>query len=280
MISAMKLPLKSAAKIRITEPISGVAEIRIRAGRPSVCVNILGDMRVCSEPFSAAELADCFAEICRYSIHSFQEEIAQGFVTLDGGHRVGICGTAVTNGGRIEMFKDISGLNIRIAHEVKGCADEVYSRFFSGGLRSMLIAGKPLCGKTTVLRDLARRLGERHRVSLIDSRNELSASFHGTPALDIGLNTDVLCGCSKSDGIMLALRTLSPEIIICDEIGNDGSAVEQALFCGVKIVASAHAAGLRELSLRPQTRDIAPFFDCCALIGERGRLLDFRENKG
>lgn len=277
MISTMKLPLKSAAKIRITEPMSGIAEIRLRAGRPSVCVNILGDMRICSEPFSAAEIADCFAEICRYSVHSFQEEIAQGFVTLDGGHRVGICGTAVTNGRKIDIFKDISGLNIRIAHEVKGCADEIYSRFFSDGLRSVLIAGKPLCGKTTVLRDLARRLGERRRVTLIDSRNELSASFHGTPTLDIGLNTDALCGCSKTDGIMLALRTLSPEVIICDEIGNDESAVEQALFCGVKIIASAHAASLEELYSRPQTRVIAPFFDICTLIGDRGRLLDYRE---
>lgn len=276
MISTMKLPLKSAAKIRITEPMSGIAEIRLRAGRPSVCVNILGDMRICSEPFSAAEIADCFAEICRYSIHSFQEEISHGFVTLDGGHRVGLCGTAVTNGGRIEMFKDISGLNIRIAHEVKGCADEIYSRFFSGGMRSMLIAGKPLCGKTTVLRDLARRLGERHRVTLIDSRNELSASLHGTPTLDIGLNTDALCGCPKSDGIMLALRTLSPEIIICDEIGNDESAVEQAMFCGVKLIASAHAASLDELFMRRQTRGIAPYFDC-VLIGERGRLLEYRK---
>lgn len=280
MINAAKIPLKSAAKIRITEPISGIAEIRIRAGRPSVCVNIFGEMRICSEPFSAAEIADCFAELCRYSVHSFQEEIAQGFVTLDGGHRVGICGTAVTNGGRIEMFKDISGLNIRIAHEVKGCADELYRRFFSGGLRSVLIAGKPLCGKTTVLRDLARQLGERHRVTLIDSRNELSASVHGTPALDIGLNTDVLCGCSKSEGIMLALRSLSPEVIICDEIGNDECAIEQALFCGVGLIATAHAASFDELQKRPQTRGIAPFFDVCALIGDRGRLLDYRENRG
>ena len=280
MINVMKIPLKSAAKIRITEPMSGIAEIRLRAGRPSVCVNILGDMRICSEPFSAEEIADCFAEICRYSVHSFQEEIAQGFVTLDGGHRVGICGTAVTNGGKIEMFKDISGLNIRIAHEVKGCADEVYSRFFSGGIRSVLIAGKPLCGKTTVLRDLARRLGESHRVTLIDSRNELSASFHGTPTLDIGLNTDALCGCPKSEGIMLALRTLSPEVIICDEIGNDESAIEQALFCGVKLIASAHTASLDELQKRPQTCGIAPFFDVNVLIGDRGRLLDYRENKG
>lgn len=275
MINAMKIPLRTAGKIRVTEPMSCVAEIRLRSGRPGVCVNILGDMRVCSEPFSAAEIADCFAEICRYSVHSFQEEIAQGFVTLEGGHRVGICGTAVTNGGRIESFKDISGLNIRIAHEVKGCADELYTRFFRSSPRSLLIAGKPLCGKTTVLRDLARRLGERHRVTVIDSRNEISASHRGAPTLDIGLNTDALVGCSKSEGIMLALRTLSPEVIICDELGNDGGAVSRALFCGVKLIASVHAGSLDELEASGRTR--ARLFDCRALIGDRGRLLDYRE---
>lgn len=277
MINAMKIPLRSAEKIRVTEPISGIAEIRLRAGRPGVCVNIFGEMRVCSEPFSAAEIADCFAEICRYSVHSFQEEIAQGFVTLEGGHRVGICGTAVTNGGRIEMFKDISGLNIRIAHEVRGCADEIYSRFFLRSPRSLLIAGKPLCGKTTVLRDLARQLGERHRVTLIDSRNELSASHRGVPSLDIGLNTDALVGCPKSEGIMLALRTLSPEFIICDELGSDKDAVGQALFCGVKLIASAHAGSLDELEAGERTRGLARLFERRALIGERGRLLDYRE---
>ncbi|MDE7363222.1 MAG: hypothetical protein K2N38_14965 [Oscillospiraceae bacterium] len=277
MINAVKIPLRSAAKIRVTEPLSGIAEIRLRAGRPGVCVNIFGDMRVCSEPFSAAEIADCFAEICRYSVHSFQEEIAQGFVTLEGGHRVGICGTAVTNGGRIEMFKDISGLNIRIAHEVRGCADEIYSRFFRTSPRSLLIAGKPLCGKTTVLRDLARQLGERHRVTLIDSRNELSASYHGTPSLDIGLNTDALVGCAKSEGIMLALRTLSPEAIVCDELGDDEEAVARAMFCGVKLIASAHAGSLDELETGERTRELARLFDCRALIGERGRLLEYRE---
>lgn len=280
MISAVKIPLKSIAKIRVSVPFSSIAEIRLRAGRPCVVVDIFGEMSTCSAPFSAEEIADCFAEICRYSVHSFQDEISRGFVTLDGGHRVGICGTAVKNGGKIDFFKDISGLNIRIAHEVKGCADELYGRFFTRNPRSLLLGGAPMCGKTTLLRDLARHLGERHRVTLIDSRNELSASVHGVPTLDIGLNTDALCGCGKSEGIMMALRTMSPEYIICDEIGNDGAAVEQTLFCGVKIIAAAHAASLRELELRPQTRTIMRFFDAAAVIGERGRLIEFREGGG
>lgn len=280
MISAVKIPLKSIAKIRVSMPFSSISEIRLRAGRPCVIVDIFGEMSVCSAPFSAEEIADCFAEICRYSIHSFQDEISRGFVTLDGGHRVGICGTAVKNGSKIDFFKDISGLNIRIAHEAKGCADELYRRFFADKPRSLLLGGAPMSGKTTLLRDLARRLGERHRATLIDSRNELSAMVRGAPTLDIGLNTDVLCGCGKSEGIMLALRTLSPEYIICDEIGNDGAALEQALFCGVKIIAAAHAANLRELELRPHTRAVMPFFDIAAVIGDRGRLLEFREGGG
>ena len=269
-------------KIRLTEPFSSVAEIRIRVGRPAVCVNIFGDMSVCSEPFTAGETEEFFAEICRYSVHSFQEDIARGFVTLDGGHRVGICGTAVTENGRIAFIKDISGLNIRVAHQISGCSDEIFKRFFTsekGGLCSLLIAGKPLSGKTTILRDLARSLGERRRVTIIDSRNEISASVRGMPSLDVGLNTDVLCGCGKSEGIMLALRSLSPEVIICDEIAHDEDAVEQALFCGVKIIAAAHAASLKELDSRfgvSENKGLPRLFDANVVIGERGKIIEER----
>ena len=278
MIKAAAIPLKSIEKIRITEPLSQIAEIRLRAGRPSVTVNVFGEMKACSAAFSAKEIADCFAEICRYSVYSYEEEIARGFITLDGGHRVGLCGTAVTKNGRITSLKDISGLNIRIAHQIYGCADELYERVFSSGLHSLLLAGKPLSGKTTLLRDLARRLGERYRVVLIDSRGELSASVCGTPSFDVGLNTDALCGCEKSEGIMLSIRSLSPEVIICDEIGNDEAAVEQAMFCGVKIIASAHADSIDQLKKRPSTRSLMPLFERVAVLGERGRVIEYQNN--
>lgn len=278
MIRATTIPLKSLEKIRIATPFSELAEIRLRAGRPCVCVNIYGEMKTCSGVITAEEIADCFAEICRYSLYSFESEIAQGFITLDGGHRVGICGTAVLKDGKLASIKDISGLNIRVAHQRLGLADELYERVFSHGIHSLLLGGAPLSGKTTMLRDLARRLGERRRVVLIDTRGELSASVRGTPSFDIGLNTDALCGVEKSDGIMLALRTLSPEIIICDELGNDGEAIEQAMFCGVKIVASAHADSIGQLKKRPATRDILPFFERVAVLGERGRIIEFQEN--
>lgn len=278
MIKATTIPLKSLEKIRIAAPFSELAEIRLRAGRPCVCVNIYGEMKTCSGVITAEEIADCFAEICRYSLYSFESEIAQGFITLDGGHRVGICGTAVLKDGKLASIKDISGLNIRVAHQRLGLADELYERVFSRGAHSLLLGGAPLSGKTTMLRDLARRLGERRRVVLIDTRGELSASVRGTPSFDIGLNTDALCGVEKSDGIMLALRTLSPEIIICDELGNDGAAIEQAMFCGVKIVASAHADSIEQLKKRPATRDILPFFERVAVLGERGKIIEIIEN--
>ena len=276
MIKAASIPLKSIGKLRLTEPLSQIAEIRLRAGRQSVAVDIFGGMRVCSPPLTAEELSDCFAEICRYSVFSFEEEIAQGFVTLDGGHRVGICGTAVTKNGSVTSFKDISGLNIRIAHQIRGCADGLYKQVFSDGLHSLLLAGKPLSGKTTVLRDLARLLGEHHRVVIIDSRGELSASVRGTPSFDIGLNTDALCGCEKSAGIMLAIRSLSPEVMICDEIGNDAEAVEQAMFCGVKLIASAHASDVAELKNRAATRGLLPLFERVAVLSERGQVIEYQ----
>lgn len=279
MIKESGMFLRTIDKVRIAEPFSQVAEIRLRAGRPAVCVDIRGGMSVCSEAFSAKEIADCFAEICRYSLHSFQDEIAEGFVTLEGGHRVGICGTVVKNNGRIEFIKDISGLDIRMAHQIEGCADEVYNCFFENGGCSLLLAGKPMSGKTTVLRELARKLGACHRVCVIDSRNEISASYQGTPAMDIGLNTDALCMCGKSEGILLALRSLSPEYIICDEIGGDAEAVERAMYCGVRIIASAHAGSLAELSARRETRNLLSMFDAAAVIGERGRLMEYREQR-
>lgn len=277
MITQTRLPLKSISKIRITKPISEIAEIRIRAGRAAVTVDIRGESSACSEPFSTAEIADIFAEICRFSVYSFQSEIAQGFVTLDGGNRVGICGTAVYKNGKIDFIKDISGLNIRIAHEKIGCSDELYRRFFSGEPKSLLLGGAPLSGKTTMLRDLARRLSERLRVTVIDSRNEISGSVRGLPSFDVGQNTDVLCGAEKSDGIMLALRTMSPEVIICDEISDDEEALGACALCGVKVIAAAHCGSLAELKKRFSNSNIMRNFDCAAVLKNRGEILESAE---
>lgn len=282
MITAKReeIPLKTAAsKIRLGGMRAPVCEIRLRSGKRAVAVTADGAMTPCSEPFSPEEIADCFAELCRYSVHSYAREIAEGFVTLDGGHRVGICGTAVVENGKITALRDISSLNIRIAREFKGCGEELYRRVFLHGPRSLLLAGKPMSGKTTVLRDLSRLIGAKRKVALIDSRNELSAMVRGAPTLDVGDNTDVLCGCPKSEGIMLALRALSPEVIICDEIGDDYEAVKQCIFCGVKLIAAAHAGDFAELSRRAGISELLPLFDCAAVLKGLGETAEVYEAK-
>lgn len=282
MITAKRqeIPLRcAAAKIRLSGIGGEIAEIRLRTGKRAAAVTTDGRIFPCSEPFSQGDIDECFQELCRCSVHSFSREISEGFITLEGGHRVGICGTAVMNGERIETMRDISSLCIRLAREVKGCAGELFERAFGKGLCSLLVLGKPMSGKTTVLRDLARFVGAEHRVVLIDSRNELSATSRGQSSLDVGENTDSLVGFPKAAGIMLALRSLSPEVIICDEIGDDYNEVRQCLFCGVKLIATAHADSFSEAEQRYGLRELLPMFDSAALLGMRGRLVDFRERR-
>lgn len=277
------VPLKAAERrLDLSGVPQGIAEIRLRAGRRAAAVLTDGRIFPCSQPFTPQDIAECFEELCRCSVHSFTRDIAQGFITLDGGCRVGICGTAVCSErtGAVEAFRDISALNIRLARQVTGCAQELYERAFGRGLCSLLLAGAPMSGKTTVLRDLARILGGSHRVTLIDSRNELSASCAGQPTLDIGENTDALVGAGKREGMLMALRTLSPEVIICDEMGNDAEAVEQCLFSGVKVIAAAHAGSRAELSRRKGAAQLLPLFDKAAVLAGAGVLAELWECGG
>ncbi len=279
MIAAKNIrtvPLRSAAN-KITLPHGNISEIRLRTGRSACAVMADGRLVKCSAPFSRQDIAECFLELCRSSVHSFAREISEGYITLPGGHRVGFCGTAVEQGGRLSTLKDISSLNIRFAREVLGCAGELCDRAFRDGLCSLVVCGKPLSGKTTVLRDMARILGDSHRVAVVDTRGEISGVCDGVPALDIGENTDVLNGYSRAEGIMCALRSLSPEVIICDEIGGDAEEIRQCMNCGVKIVVSAHAGSIPELLRRPALSGLLPLFDKAALLEDRGRLAELSE---
>lgn len=270
IIANNAIPLEYAAK-RIKLPINaaGIAEIRLRTGRKAAAVALDGRIMHCSEAFSQQDINNCFLELCRNSIHSFSREISEGYITLPQGHRVGFCGTAVYDGGRITGLKDISSLNIRFAREVRGCAERLVGTLFSQGLCSVIVCGKPMSGKTTLLRDMARLLGSSHSVCVVDSRGEIAAVSGGVPALDVGENTDVLNGYAKQEGIMTAIRSLSPEIIICDEIGNDAQSVIQCAECGVRLIVSAHAGSIEQLKRRPSAACLLPYFDKAVLLGER-----------
>lgn len=253
---------------------AAVNEVRIRAGRP-VALMLPGSTLYLRENSSATQEArdhtvaldlqdikESFDRLCQYSVHSFVTEIKNGYFTVEGGHRVGFFGAAVLGArGEVEAMKEIGGFNVRIAREIIGAADGVFRQINESAIDSTLFVGLPGSGKTTVLRDFARQLSDRCRrkVLVIDERGEIAASLMGAPQNDVGLNTDVLHGFPKVAGILLGIRSLSPEFIVCDEIGGEaeGEALLQCIHTGVKLVASVHAGSVEEALERPFVRQLA-----------------------
>jgi len=236
-------------------------EIRMRAGG-QVAITLPEGPRPLPLRLDGAQLAQILRALCEYSVHSYTEDIARGYVTLPGGHRAGVCGTAVTERGVVTAVRDISSINLRVAREVPDAAAELCARLFRGGqLPGLLLSGPPGSGKTTLLRDLARRLsdglcGPCRRVALIDERGELAGAREGAPCCAVGANTDVLTGYPKGEGILLAIRSLAPEAVLCDELGGeaDAAALEAGLHAGVRFVATIHAGTAEEAMARPVAR--------------------------
>jgi stage III sporulation protein AA len=189
------------------------------------------------------------------SVYAHSDELRQGFLTLPGGHRVGFAGHVVTEGGQIRTMKYISALNVRLAKPVLGCGENVLPHLYSGGrLCSTLLVSPPQAGKTTLLRDLARLVSEKGlRTVVVDERGELAGCYHGIPQLDVGPRTDVLDACPKVDGVIMALRALSPQLIVTDEVGREADAIalQEAANAGVAVFASAHGRSIPELHRRP-----------------------------
>ena len=208
------------------------------------------------------DIAQSVISLCAYSVHSHQEEMRGGFISLRGGHRAGISGTAVVQNGKICAVRDISSINLRVARDIEGIATALMEQAFPDGrLCGLLIAGPPSSGKTTVLRDIARQLsngytGKYIKCVVVDERCEIGAVFDGIPQNNMGLCCDILSGYPKGEGIWHAVRSLSPQVVICDEIGGAQEAenIIEGLNCGVKIIATAHAGNLDELLERPQIR--------------------------
>lgn len=227
-----------------------------------------------------SDIADTFHNICNYSVYAKQNEIVNGFVTMTGGHRAGICGTAINDSGQITNVRDISSINIRIAREHKGCAEKLIKKVgdVNGGL---LICGAPCSGKTTVLRDLARILSSDNKnVSLIDERGELAGTCSGVFQKDIGM-CDVFDCYRKSTGIMQAIRSMAPDVVVCDEIGSqdDINAITHSVNCGVTMVATVHAAGKSELRQRESIKKIVQTgaFKKIVFLSSRSRPGEIKE---
>lgn len=277
----MNVEIVRVLPIRIKESIEQmpshlqetIEEIRLRTDRPVeiVCANTEGFITrsgiLTQEPKDALvitkeESHHLLNIISNHSIYALEEELRRGYITISGGHRIGMAGKVVVENGRVAHLRDITGFNIRIAREKKGVAEPLIPFIWTGRkLLNTLIISPPRCGKTTILRDLTRMfsMGNKSsklpgfKVGLVDERSEIAGSVGGIPQKDVGPRTDVLDGCPKAEGMMMMIRSMSPQLLIADEIGRneDVTALLEAIHAGVSLITTAHGFNLDDIIRRP-----------------------------
>lgn len=249
------------------EELEMLEEIRVRNNLPLI-LKIGQAEKVIDYKITTEDINYIFQKICENSIYSYQKQIANGFITVQGGNRVGIVGTAVLDGNdKVINFNYISGLNFRISRQIIGCSNQIVDEIFNGcgGIYNTLIISKPGIGKTTLLRDIVRNISngmpnkfKGMNVTVIDERGEISATYKGIMQNDLGMRTDVINDIPKYIGMKMAIRSMAPKVIVADEIGNkrDSEAIKYAMCCGVKGIFTAHGASLEELEKNPEISDL------------------------
>jgi stage III sporulation protein AA len=274
--------LRKVVELLPGHAVQALEEIRIRADRPleiafggaSVFVTAGGrptsDVRTAYKP-SREECRQLLDLATNHSVYSYEEELRRGYITVIGGHRIGLAGRTVLEEGRIKVIRDIACFNIRVAREMIGSGGAVLGQLLdpeSRSIHSTLIISPPQFGKTTLARDLARlisegswpeqRYGDGRKVGIVDERSELAACVKGVPSFDVGPRTDVLDCCPKAEGMMMMIRSMSPEVLVVDEIGRpeDSESLIEALRCGVRIIATAHGSDIADIRARPALRRI------------------------
>jgi len=239
-------------------------EIRLRLNRP---IELIFDTHVEwieQVKFSSEHSQYLLNQLSEFSLYRLQDELREGYITISGGHRVGLAGEVSTLNGTVKSLKHITFFNIRLAKEKKYCAQNILLKLYEQSYLNTLIIGPPQTGKTTIIRDLSRMIATGYnyipakKVCVIDERSEIAASKNGIPQHDVGLRTDVLDACPKAEGMMMAIRSLSPEVIIVDEIGNsqDVHALMEAIHAGVTIFCTIHGHSMIDLKARPSLRPL------------------------
>jgi len=260
------LPKTIRSILEKVDNLQQLEEIRVKVNKP-LFIHIGSKEKVWEYIATPEDLKYIMQRISNYSIYAFEDEIRQGYITIKGGHRVGLCGICVIENNSIKTIKDISSINIRACKEIIGCADKVMPYIINNdSVYNTIIISPPKCGKTTLIRDISRQISQGNNgkgfrgknVSIIDERSEIAGSFKGIPQMDIGVRTDVLDNCPKSQGIMMAIRSMSPDVIVCDEIGtqNDMESILMALNSGISLITTIHGFGIEDLYKRLVFKDI------------------------
>lgn len=276
----LPLDMKKLVEKLPQEAKATLEEIRIREGRPLEIVyadgyrflgtdgSLLRQSDGAYKP-SGEQCRKLLERVTNYSIYAMEEELRRGYITVTGGHRIGLAGRTILDGGSVRGIRDIGGFNIRIAREVVGAAGFLLPKLLDrsrGKVSSTLILAPPQQGKTTLIRDMARSLSygltpaNGHsgwagmKVGIVDERSEIAACVRGVPTFDVGPRTDVMDACPKAEGMMMLLRSMSPEVLVVDEIGRreDAEAIREASHGGVSVIATAHAYDFHDAKGRPE----------------------------
>ena len=248
--------------------IDTLEEIRIRSNRP-IILKLRNSEILIKNKTNENDICSILERICNNSIYAYKNQICEGFITIKGGHRVGITGTAVIQNGEVINVKNITSLNFRIAREVIGCSLKILNEIINvdtGSINNTLIVSPPGKGKTTILRDVIRNISngipeinfKGKTCGIVDERGEIAAIYQGIPQNDIGIRTDVIENISKSKGMIMLIRTMAPEVIACDEIGSkeDVEAIKQALISGIKGIFTMHGKNLEEIKLNRNINEL------------------------
>ncbi len=265
-----------------------IYEIRLRTGKPLFlvysggerCLKIKG-----REPYlvTGQDLKETLEYVSGYSLYACEDEIRQGYISVQGGHRIGVAGKVILDGKHIRGMKYISCINVRLSHQVPGCADTVMPYIQDGEhLSHTLIISPPRGGKTTLLRDVIRQLSNGREdipgvtVGVVDERSELAGSWQGIPQNDLGLRTDILDACPKAEGMQMLVRAMSPDVVAVDELGReeDFRAVESVIHCGCCLIATAHGNSLEDVLRQPffQKLKEMEIFEKYIVLGGRNQV--------